>query len=451
MRKLFGTDGIRAEANKYPLDGETVFAVGRSAAITLRGKRPKPLVVVGRDTRISGTMLCAAISSGLCAQGADVIDVGVVSTPAVAYITRSLDADAGVVISASHNPYQDNGIKFFGGDGFKLPDEVELEIERVMEETDFAAVRPDHGKIGTIKTNHALHEAYIDHLLGTVGEKIDLRDKTIVLDTANGAAHQLARVLFKRLNARIIPLGMEPNGTNINDGVGAVYPERMCHMVKETGASFGISLDGDADRLIMCDEYGDLVDGDMIMAMCAKYLYERDMLQGNTVIATVMSNLGLEKALSSIGVRLERVSVGDRYVVERMRQGDFNLGGEQSGHLIFMDKITTGDGLLSALMVMRVMGDEQRPLSELASFMKPFPQTLKNVLINRKPPIAELPGVMQEIRQVEQELGTDGRVLVRYSGTENKARVMIEGPDQITIEAMADRIVDQFKNALPLT
>ena len=453
MRKLFGTDGIRGEANVFPLNPQGVVAIGAAAATHFRREHHRPTVVVGRDTRISGHMLSAAISAGLCSQGADVVDVGVVTTPAVAYITTLLGADAGVVISASHNPFADNGIKFFGPDGYKLPDEVELDIEASIEGFLRGAddlPRVDGRDVGAIGLDESLQERYLAHLLEDVGGGVDLSGMTLVVDAAHGAAYRLAPTLLKRLGARIVTLGVDPDGRNINQGLGAVHPQVTATRVVSQGADLGITLDGDADRLIMCDEHGSVVDGDHIMAMAAGYLKDRNRLNHHTVVATVMSNMGMEIALRNMGITMERVAVGDRYVMERMREGGFNLGGEQSGHLMFTDYATTGDGLLSALFVLKMLADSGQTLSELASVMKPLPQTLKNLKVGRRTPIEELPEVMAVIEEVNRRLGDTGRTLVRYSGTENKARVMIEGPDQAAIEAMADRIVAALARALPL-
>ncbi len=445
-KKLFGTDGIRGLANEHPLDPETAIRVGKALTYILKnGVSKRPRIAIGRDTRLSGGMLAAAISSGICSAGGDVIDIGIISTPAVAYLTSALDAHAGIVISASHNPYYDNGIKIFSESGYKLSDELEHEIESLVLNGDIESAT--EANIGVIRYNNGLYKSYMDYLKKSISPP-ELSGMKIVLDAANGAAYKIATEMLESLGAALIKIGTEPDGININDGVGAVHPEKMSKLTYEAKAAIGIALDGDADRLILSDEQGNIVDGDKIMGFAAKYMLEKGTLRGNGVVATVMSNLGLELALKEMGIELVRVGVGDRFVVEKMREGGYNLGGEQSGHLIFMDHSTTGDGLLSALMVLKIMHDTGKPLSELASVVSTVPQKLVNIPVKEKKPIEELPLVLNAIRHAEERLGDTGRVLVRYSGTENKARIMIEAMDETIVDELTGEIADAFKKSL---
>lgn len=436
-RRLFGTDGIRGEANVAPMTPETAMRVGMAVAAKF-GK--DGTVVVGKDTRLSGYLLESALASGLCALGADVTFVGPLPTPGIAYITRSLRASAGVVISASHNSFEDNGIKLFAGDGYKLPDEVEAEIEALIEDPQVEKLRARGDAVGRA---HRLDDAagrYITHLKFAFPGGFDLDGLKIVLDCAHGAAYRVAPSVLRELGAEVITIGCEPDGININHGVGAMHPEVICKTVVEHGATIGLALDGDADRCIMCDERGQLVDGDAIMAMCARDMAQRGELRGGAVVATVMSNLGLERSLAEVGLDLVRTPVGDRYVVEAMRGGDYNLGGEQSGHLVFTDHATTGDGMVAALQVLTILRRTQTPISQLARVMTRLPQITRSLKVARKEPLEKLPKLSRVIEQVKAELAGRGRVLVRYSGTETKLRLMVEGEDQAELEEMLDRM-----------
>ena len=452
-RKLFGTDGIRGVANTEPMTPETAMRLGMAIAARLRetaraarslGHEPLTgrhgRIVIGKDTRLSGYLFETALAAGIVSMGADVLLCGPLPTPGIAFITSSMRADAGVVISASHNPYQDNGIKLFARDGFKLPDDVEAEIERLMQGATLEAARPGPADIGrAVRIDDAVGR-YVVFLKNTFPRERTLDGIRMVVDCGHGAAYKVAPAVFSELGAHVIPLGVEPDGKNINEASGALHPERMCAEVRAAGADLGIALDGDADRVIFSDENGNVVDGDAIMALCAIRMLRRDTLRHRTLVTTVMSNIGLERALRAAGGTLVRTQVGDRYVVEEMRRGGFNLGGEQSGHLVFLDHMTTGDGVGAALAVLAVMIEEQRPLGELARCMERMPQVLVNVKVRERRPLESLPQVTALIARLEQELGSEGRVLVRYSGTEPKARVMIEGPDEGRIRRYAEEI-----------
>lgn len=447
-RKLFGTDGIRGKANSHPMTVDIASRVGRAAAhhfLKDVGRRHR--VLIGKDTRLSGYMIEFALAAGICSAGCDALLVGPLPTPGIAFLTQDMRADAGVVISASHNPYEDNGIKFFDRKGFKLPDEEEALIERLMESGEVE--QSPTSKVGRAKRIDDAIGRYIVFLKRCFPSDLTLEGVTIVLDTANGAAYKVAPTVFTELGATVHHIGDKPNGLNINDGVGALYPEVVAAKVKETGADLGIALDGDADRCILVDEKGTIVDGDFIMAAMAKKMITNGNLKENTLVATVMSNMGLEIALKEAGGKILRTDVGDRYVAERMRFGGFNFGGEQSGHLIFLDHHTSGDGILSALMVLSELVRGQMALSTFAhNAMERLPQVLINIKVTQKPPLSTLPEVVKIIAQVDKELGNKGRTLIRYSGTENKARVMIEGLDQEVIKKQAERIVQAIQAAI---
>jgi len=456
VRRLFGTDGVRGVANVYPMTAEMALQLGRALAYIVRNGPHRHRIVVGKDTRLSGYMLEQAIASGICSMGVDVMLSGPLPTPGIAFLTESMRADAGVVISASHNPYQDNGIKFFSRDGFKLPDEMEVQIERLVLDAsgddagaeDFRALRPTATRIGKAKRIDDAIGRYVVFLKSLFPKDLTLDGLTVVVDCAHGAAYHVAPTVLEELGAKVIALGVRPDGKNINDACGAVHPEGMVRAMAKHGADLGLALDGDADRVILADEKGRVVDGDAIMALVGRDLIRRGTLAKRTVVATVMSNLGLERALVSVKGRVVRTAVGDRYVVEEMRRAGYNFGGEQSGHLIFLDHVTTGDGVAAALNVLAVMQREGRPLSELARCFEPFPQALVNVAVREKRPLAELPDVGRAIAAVEKALGGDGRVLVRFSGTENKVRVLVEGTDARKIRAHADAIAGELKKAL---
>jgi phosphoglucosamine mutase len=449
-RRLFGTDGIRGVANQDPMTADVALRLGQAVAQRFRHPERPGRIVIGKDTRLSGYMFESALVAGIVTAGADVMIVGPLPTPGIAFITSSMRADAGVVISASHNPYQDNGIKIFAADGFKLPDEVEADLERRM--ADIAAGsgggRAEAGAIGKAVRIEDSRGRYVQFLKQAYPKELTLDGVKIVVDCANGAAYEVAPHVFEELGAKVYPLGVEPNGRNINEGCGALHPEKMAAEVKRVGAHLGVALDGDADRLILVDEHGTVVDGDQVMAILGLRLLARDALPKKTVVATVMSNLGLERALAAKGAKLVRTAVGDRYVVETMREEGYLLGGEQSGHIIFLDHATTGDGMVAALRVLAAMAEEGKPLSELARAMTRYPQVLLNFAVAKKRPFEEMPAVQKVIGRVEADLGADGRVVVRYSGTESKARVMIEGTDLANIRARAEEIAETLKREL---
>lgn len=433
MGKYFGTDGVRGVANEG-LTPELAYKIGRCGGYVLAGHVERPSVVIGQDTRISGPMLEAALVAGLLSIGANVIRLGVISTPGVAYLTRALKADAGVMISASHNPVEDNGIKFFGADGFKLSDEMELEIERLMDAAIDELPRPTGAGIGTVSVDEEAKYAYLDYIRATV-KSPSFAGYKVALDCANGAAYELAPKVFEALGAEVICIGAEPNGRNINDDCGSTHPEKLQRLVVEQGAHIGLAFDGDADRLIAIDENGDEVDGDFILSICGRALNEAGRLREQTIVTTVMSNIGFFKGIEAVGLKAAKTAVGDRYVMEEMRKGGFNLGGEQSGHVIFLDYNTTGDGILTALQLMDTIAQSGKPLSELKQIMRKYPQKLINVRVGDKSKLNSNQAIASAIRQVEEELGDHGRVLVRPSGTESLIRVMAEGPDKEQVEA----------------
>jgi len=435
-RKLFGTDGIRGRANLHPMTPEIAMRLGMAVAAHF-GREGK--IVVGKDTRRSGYMLEMALASGLCALGVDVLLVGPIPTPGIAYLAKSMRADAGVVISASHNSFEDNGFKLFANDGFKLPDEVESHIETLMEPGVLDERLATGESIGKAKRIDDAGGRYITYVKQAFPLEHDLEGLRIVVDCAHGAAYKIAPAVLAELGADVIQTGVAPNGTNINAGVGAMYPEHVAHLVREYRADFGLALDGDADRAVVCDHRGELIDGDIALAILGRDFASRGLLRGS-VVATVMSNIGLERSLSAAGIGLERTAVGDRYVVEAMRKLGCNLGGEQSGHLICLDHSTTGDGLVSALMLLGVMAREGKPLADLAKVMTRYPQVVKGFAVARKVPLEQLPKTAGLIATHEAKLGGEGRVVVRYSGTEALLRVMVEGIDERQIHAAADEI-----------
>ncbi|HEY2030177.1 MAG TPA: phosphoglucosamine mutase [Myxococcales bacterium] len=447
-RKLFGTDGIRGVANVHPMTGELMLQLGRAVAHMIKRGNHRHRVVIGKDTRVSGYMLETALASGLCSMGVDVLLCGPLPTPAIGNLTVSMRADAGAVISASHNPYQDNGIKFFSADGFKLPDEVEADIEDLIANDKLHHLRPTATSIGKAYRIDDAAGRYIVYAKSTFPRHLTLEGLTIVVDCAHGAAYRVAPSILEELGARVIVIGNTPDGRNINRGFGALHPETMCKAVKKSGANLGIALDGDADRLIVSDEHGNVVDGDAVMAICSLDLIRRRELPKKTLVATVMSNMGLDQALQGAGGRVVRTRVGDRYVVEEMRKNGYTLGGEQSGHLIFLQHATTGDGTVAALALLAVMMESQKPMSELAMCMQVFPQSQLGLVVKSKPELGSLPNVMTAIRDAEKKLGSKGRVLVRYSGTEPKVRVLVEGPEQKMIDALAGNIAGELKKAI---
>jgi phosphoglucosamine mutase len=442
MGKLFGTDGIRGVANVHPMTTEMAVQVGRGTAFIFKNEKRRHRIVIGKDTRLSGYMLENALAAGICSMGVDVLLVGPLPTPGIAFITSSMRADAGIVISASHNPFQDNGIKIFSGDGFKLPDQLEDRIEGLIFSDQIASLRPTAQEVGKAFRIDDAVGRYVVYLKNSFPKQFTLEGMKIVLDCAQGAAYRVAPAVFEELGAKVIALGVDPDGENINRQCGSLHPQNVTRAVQEQGAHIGISLDGDADRAIFSDEKGNVVDGDQIMAICARDLHKAKRLKKGTVVATVMSNLGLDVALEEWGIRVVRTQVGDRYVVEEMARNDYNLGGEQSGHLIFLDYNTTGDGVLSALQVLAVMKREEKMLSELAGILKPFPQVLLNVPVAKKKDPHQVFEVASLVQKIQANLGQRGRVLVRPSGTENLIRVMVEGEKAPEISAYAEEIAE---------
>ncbi|MHA6481032.1 phosphoglucosamine mutase [Paenibacillus sp. strain BS8-2] len=446
MGKYFGTDGVRGVANKE-LTPELAYKIGRCGGYVLtRTATEQPKVVIGLDTRISGPMLESALIAGLLSIGASVVRLGVVSTPAVAYLTKELGADAGVMISASHNPVEDNGIKFFAGDGFKLSDETELEIEALIDAEQDELPRPVGGNIGTLSVEEDAKKKYLDYLKTTI--RGGFGGLKIVLDCANGSAYELAPAVFRELGADITTVGAEPDGRNINAGVGSTHPEYLREKVLELGADLGLSFDGDADRLIAIDDKGEEVDGDFILCIIGDRMKQEGKLAHDTVVTTVMANIGFFKGAEKIGLKTAQTAVGDRYVMEEMRKGGYNLGGEQSGHVIFLDYITTGDGILTALQLVDTLAASGKKLSELKGLMRKYPQKLVNVRVADKSLYNGNEAILAAVKQVEDELGDNGRVLVRPSGTESLIRVMAEGPDKEQVEAYVDQIANVVKREL---
>lgn len=450
MRKLFGTDGIRGVANVYPMTVEVALQLGKGCAYIFKDKNRRHKIVVGKDTRLSGYMIETAITAGICSMGGDVILVGPLPTPGIAFITTSMRADAGIVISASHNAYQDNGIKIFSGNGFKLPDQMEERIEALMFSEELSCSMVTANKVGkAFRIDDAIGR-YIVFLKNTFPQELTLDGMRIVLDCANGATYKVAPTVFEELGAEVTLLGAKPNGENINKNCGALYPGLISAMVRKRKADLGISFDGDGDRVVFVDENGEIVDGDQIMGICASRMSKEKRLKKNTLVTTVMSNMGLEVSMRGKGIRLIRTQVGDRYVVEEMVKRGCNFGGEQSGHLIFLDHNPTGDGILSALQLLAIMQKEEKSLSDLSDIMDHYPQRLVNVRIKERRRLEEFPAVIQQIRKVERKLGEKGRLLVRFSGTEPLVRVMVEGEDEKEIQALAAetaRVIEREFNA----
>ncbi|GGA45939.1 phosphoglucosamine mutase [Paenibacillus physcomitrellae] len=436
MGKYFGTDGVRGIANKE-LTAELAYRIGRCGGYVLTGAASgtahKPKVVIGMDTRISGVMLESALVAGLLSIGADVIRLGVLTTPAVAYLTRELGADAGVMISASHNPVEDNGIKFFGSDGFKLSDETELQIEELIDKENDELPRPVGGDLGSVEVDYDAKLKYLELLKSTLTSK-SFKGLKVVLDCANGAAYELAPRLFRELGADVTTIAAEPNGRNINDHCGSTHPEKLKEEVVRLGADLGLAFDGDADRLIAIDGTGAEVDGDHILAICGDAMNREGKLAQSTIVTTVMSNIGFYKATEKLGLNSVKTAVGDRYVMAEMRRGGFNLGGEQSGHVIFLDHSTTGDGILTAIQLVDTILKSGKKLSELKTLMVQYPQVLVNVRVQDKRNYEGNTAIAAAIAEVEGKLGDNGRVLVRPSGTESLIRVMAEGPDKAELE-----------------
>ena len=447
MRKLFGTDGVRGVANTHPMTTEIAMQIGRAIAYLVKDMKHDHRIVIGKDTRLSGYMIENALASGICSMGVNVLLVGPLPTPGIAFITTGMRADAGVVISASHNPFQDNGIKIFSREGFKLPDEEEARIEDLIFSTKMDALRPVADEVGKAFRLDDAKGRYIVFLKNTFPKRFTLDGIHIVLDCAHGATYAVAPHVFEEMGAKVTTFGVSPDGKNINHECGALYPQIMADMVKKSGADLGIALDGDGDRVIIADEHGKIVDGDKIMAICAAEMLERGKLSQNTLVATVMSNMGLEVAMQRMGGRLVRTQVGDRYVVEEMRRNDYNFGGEQSGHLVFLKHNTTGDGILAALQLLVAMKKTEKPISELSKIMERFPQVLKNVTTRKKVGLDQISGFAAKVAALEKELGNKGRILVRPSGTEPVIRVMVEGENEEKIENIADELCEVIRRA----
>ncbi|HUG43281.1 MAG TPA: phosphoglucosamine mutase [Acidobacteriota bacterium] len=445
VAKIFGTDGVRGRANAPPMTVEIALALGRAAGKLLRRHDGRHRVVIGKDTRLSCYMFENALIAGLCSMGVDTLMLGPFPTPGVAFITRAYRADAGVVISASHNPYYDNGIKFFSSEGFKLPDEWEDQMEELVAENDFQSGLPADGQIGRNSRIYDADGRYIEFVKATFPKRRSLRSLRVALDCANGAGYKIAPLVFRELDAEVFVYGNAPNGLNINDGCGSLHPKTIQDAVKAHGADVGIALDGDGDRLLMVDETGRTLDGDDILAICAAAMKAEGELRNNRVVVTVMSNFGLLTFLKERGIEAIQSPVGDRYVIQDMLRHDANLGGEQSGHLIFLDQNTTGDALVSALQVLRIMIETDSPLSRLANQMERSPQKSISVRVASKPPLEALESVQAEISKSEASLADSGKVLVRYSGTEPLCRVTVQGLDKRLVEDLAQSIADSIR------
>jgi phosphoglucosamine mutase len=442
MRNLFGTDGIRGIANVDPMTGEMAMQLGRATAYIFKSREGRHRIVIGKDTRLSGYMLETALASGICSMGVDVLLVGPLPTPGIAFITTNMRADAGVVISASHNPFSDNGIKIFSRDGFKLPDGLEAEIEELIFSNSIDSLRPTAKEVGKAYRIEDALGRYIVFLKNTFPNHLTLDGLKIVLDCANGAAYKVAPAVLEELGAEVIPIGVEPDGENINLDCGSLCPQRVSELVVKNHAHLGMALDGDGDRVVFVDQKGRIVDGDHILAICAVNMAEEGRLKNKTVVTTVMSNMGLDLSLGKRGIRVVRTAVGDRHVVEEMVRGRYNLGGEQSGHAIFLDYNTTGDGILTALQVLSIMVRKGGQLDELAKSMVPLPQVQFNAEINREIDVLRMPEIRRKIKAIEGELGISGRILTRYSGTEPVLRIMLEGEDENKIARMGRELTD---------
>jgi phosphoglucosamine mutase len=454
-KKIFGTDGVRGTANIEPVTAETALKLGRAAAHVFKNLerqsrgRGKHRIVLGKDTRLSGYMLENAISAGLLSAGVDVLFIGPLPTPGVAYITRSLRADAGIVITASHNPYTDNGIKFFRADGYKLDDKIEGQIEQLVFSGEIEIIQPKAPEIGkAVRIDDALGR-YIEFAKASFPKGLTLEGMRIVVDCAHGAAYKSTPSVLRELGAELIVMGIQPDGRNINENCGSMHPDAMCRSVVEHGAHLGIAHDGDADRVLLCDEKGRLIDGDDIMAIAALEMLEEKTLAGKTLVSTVMSNAGLEAAIVQAGGRMLRTPVGDRHVIDEMLRGGYNFGGEQSGHLIFRDFGTTGDGLVAALQILRIMHVRDLPLSRLAQCWTRFPQLVTNVRVREKKPVDQLDGVSRLVAEAEKELSAQGgRLLLRYSGTEPKIRLLVEGSDSELLEKWSKKICEALQQQI---
>jgi phosphoglucosamine mutase len=453
-RRIFGTDGVRGTANIEPVTAETALKLGRAAAHVFaelgagRRRSGRTTIVIGKDTRLSGYMLENALAAGVMSLGADVLLIGPLPSPGIAYITRSLRADAGIVLSASHNPYEDNGIKFFRPDGYKLDDEIEQRIENLVFSGEIESIRPIAGKIGRATRIDDALGRYVEFAKASFPRGLTLEGMRVAVDVANGAAYKSTPCILRELGAELIIAHNTPNGRNINRECGSTYPEEIQRIMRETKADVGISHDGDADRVLLCDETGEVVDGDEIMAIAALDFIKNGRLAQNTLVATVMSNFGLDETLRAHEGRVLRTKVGDRYVIEAMMKQDLNVGGEQSGHMIFRDYTTTGDGIISALQILRIMSETGKPLNELKRCLIKYPQAQRNLRVREKRPLEQLPDVLKLVEQTEKDLNGAGRVLLRYSGTEPKIRLLIEGRDGDNINIQADRIAELIQTSI---
>ncbi len=448
MKKLFGTDGIRGKANEYPISIELVTKLGQAIGYYFKGAHQQPRVLIGKDTRRSGYMLEQALSAGICSVGCDAYVLGPLPTPGIAYLTRGMRATAGIVISASHNPFSDNGIKIFSANGYKLPDDIEEKIESLIESNLMVDHLPTGAKIGRARRVEDAIGQYAVYLKEQFPKHLTLDGLRIILDCANGAAYKVAPKVFTELGAECFLIGVSPDGTNINDQCGALHPGKMAEQVKLYKADIGLAFDGDADRLVIVDDTGAIVDGDEILAICGTRMMKKGKLKKNTIVSTIMSNMGLDIAMDRVSAKVVRTKVGDRYVMEEMLKGDFNLGGEQSGHLIFRDSATTGDGILAALHMLEIMIEEGKKVSELKKCLERLPQVLKNVHVKEKIPLEKLPSLQESIHKKEQKLGKSGRILFRYSGTESVVRIMVEGPSIDLIDKLADELCAETQTAM---
>ena len=447
-KRLFGTDGVRGTANIEPMTAETALQLGRAIAYVFKKEERRHRIVVGKDTRLSGYMLESAMMAGICSMGVDAIMVGPLPTPGIAFVTQSMRADAGVVISASHNPYQDNGIKFFSRDGLKLPDATELMIESFILDNNDPSRRPTAREVGKAYRVDDAKGRYVVFAKNSFPKEMTLEGMKIALDCANGATYKVAPLVFSELGAEVVSMGVKPSGENINHECGALYPEKVAALVRETGADVGFALDGDGDRCIVVDEKGTVLDGDFILALNAISMLKEGTLKKNTLVATIMSNSGLEGAIESAGGKVVRTQVGDRYVVEEMLKEGYNLGGEQSGHVIFFDHTTTGDGVITALQVLKRMVADGKKLSEYAGIMKTFPQILLNVDVREKKDLTKIASVTAALSSIEEKLKNRGRAFIRYSGTEPLARITIEGEREDEIRVMAEELAAVLKKEI---
>lgn len=450
-KRLFGTDGIRGLANQDPMTPEMSLKLGKALTYTLKQNKKnsyKPKIVIGKDTRLSGYIFEQALSSGIASMGADVLLVGPLPTPAIAFITTSMRADAGIVISASHNPYEYNGIKIFDRFGFKLPDEKEMEIEDLIYNGDEKLIRSSPDEIGKAFRIDDAPGRYVVFAKNSFPADLTLEGIKLVLDCANGAAYKVSPLIFQELGAQLLTIGVNPNGKNINTDCGSLNPELLREKVLESGADLGIALDGDADRVVFCDEKGNIIDGDKIIAICAREMIEKGKLKGNAIITTLMSNMALERFIRDQGAEFIRTQVGDRYVVEEMRARNSNLGGEKSGHIIFLDHTTTGDGTLAALQVLGIMKSKEKSLSELATIIDLYPQVLLNVRVEEKKDLNKIPELRKQIKKNEDRLNGKGRINIRFSGTEPISRVMVEGEDESLINEIAQELAQTIEKEL---